>query len=65
MIHELLVAPPETNPKLIVARLSPETVWLETCESGTVDDIDTPDDYLRLVGEPLASALSRRGLTKI
>ena len=65
MIHELLAASPEANPKLLVARHAPETVWLETGESGTVDDIDTPEDYFRLVGEPLASALSRRGLTKI
>jgi molybdenum cofactor cytidylyltransferase len=65
MIHELLAAPPEANPKLMVARHADETVWLETGESGAVEDIDTPEDYFRLVGEPLASALSRQRLFKI
>ena len=65
MIRELLTAPLEANPKLVVARHAPETVWLETGESGTVEDIDTPEDYFRLVGEPLASALARHRLFKI
>jgi hypothetical protein len=48
----------------MVARHADETVWLETGESGTVEDIDTPEDYFRLIGEPLASALSRQRLNR-
>ncbi len=60
LIAELVAAPPDANPKLIVARHKIGTVWLPTEERSTVEDIDTPEDYYRLTGETLASALERR-----
>ena len=60
LIEELLAAPPDANPKLIVARYKSEAAWLPTNESGTVEDIDTPDDYRKHTGETLESALARR-----
>ena len=60
LIGELLAAPPDGNPKLIVARYKSEAAWLMTDEPGTVEDIDTPEDYRRHVGETLAAALARR-----
>jgi len=60
LIAELLAAPPEANPKGIVARHSAEAVWLPTTERGTIQDVDTPDDYCRVTGETLSSALERR-----
>lgn len=59
LIEELLAAPLDASPKLIVERHRREAVWQETDERGTVEDIDTPDDYFRLTGETLASALAR------
>jgi hypothetical protein len=52
--------PPDASPKVIVARHKNEGAWLVTEETGTVEDIDTPHDYLRLTGETLESALARR-----
>jgi molybdenum cofactor cytidylyltransferase len=60
LIEELLAAPPDANPKLIVARYRSAAAWLPTNESGTVEDMDTPDDYRKYTGETLASALARR-----
>ncbi len=60
LIAELLAAPPDANPKLIVARHKSGAVRLPTEDRGTVEDIDTPEDYLRLTGETLASALAQR-----
>jgi molybdenum cofactor cytidylyltransferase len=59
LIGELLAAPSGANPKLIVARHKKNAVWLPTDERGTVEDIDTPEDYLRLTGETLTAALAR------
>jgi len=60
LIAELLAAPPDANPKHIVARHKAGAVWLPAEEMNTVEDIDTPEDYCRLTGETLASALARR-----
>jgi len=60
LIDELLAASPDANPKLIVARYKSEAAWLPTNEPGTVEDIDTPDDYHKHTGETLESALARR-----
>ncbi len=57
---ELLAASPDDNPKLIFARFKAEEAHLPCEERGTVEDIDTPDDYLRLTGETLALALARQ-----
>jgi molybdenum cofactor cytidylyltransferase len=59
LIEELLNAPLDTNPKLIIARRRSQAAWLTTKECGTIEDIDTPEDYLRLTGETLAAALAR------
>jgi len=60
LIEELLAAPPNANPKLIVSRYKSEAARLMTSESGTVEDIDTPEDYGKHMGETLAAALARR-----
>ncbi len=60
LICELLAAPQEVNPKMIVAGHKSGEVRLPTDERGTVEDCDTPDDYLRLTGETLGDALARR-----
>jgi molybdenum cofactor cytidylyltransferase len=59
LIEELLEQPPHTNPKPIIARYRVAASWLPTTERGTVEDIDTQQDYLRLTGESLESALAR------
>ncbi|MBZ5498096.1 MAG: nucleotidyltransferase family protein [Acidobacteriia bacterium] len=61
LIEELLSAPPDGSPKLIVARHKSQAAWLETSEKGSVEDVDTPEDYFRLTGETPASALAKRG----
>lgn len=63
LIEELLAGPADANPKLVVARYRPAAAWLQTEETGTIEDFDTPEDYLRLMGEPLESALARRRAT--
>ncbi len=64
LIAELLAAPPDANPKLIIAGHKAHALWLPTEEMNTVEDIDTPEDYCRLTGETLASALARRAHEK-
>lgn len=59
LIRELQDAPPDANPKLIVALHKSRAAWLATDERGTIEDIDTPWDYFRLTRETLASALAR------
>ncbi len=59
LIRELQTAPPGVNFKQVVSRYRDGAAWLATEEAGTVDDIDSPDDYFRLTGETLESALSR------
>ena len=64
LIAELLAEPPGANPKGIVARHRAEAVWLPTTERGTIEDVDTPDDYYRIAGETLSSALERQNSRK-
>ena len=59
-LDELMASPADENPKLLIARLRSRTTWVDTAEAGTIEDVDTPDDYLRIIGEPLADALARR-----
>jgi len=61
LIEELLAAPIDASPKLIVARHRAEAAWLTTEETGTIEDIDTPEDYFRLTGETVESALAKTG----
>ncbi len=60
LIRDLLAAHPGLNLKPLVSRYKAGAAWLTTDESGAVDDVDTPDDYFRLTGETLESALSHR-----
>ncbi len=60
LIEELLAAPVDASPKLVVARHRRRAAWLRTEESGVIEDIDTPKDYVRIIGESLESALARR-----
>lgn len=61
LITELLAAPPDANPKLIIAGHRDGAAYLPTEERNTVEDIDDPDDYFKLTGEDLKSALARQG----
>ena len=64
LIAELLAAPPGANPKDIVARHGTDAAWLPTTERGTIEDVDTPEDYYRLTGEKLQPALERQKIRK-
>jgi molybdenum cofactor cytidylyltransferase len=59
LIGELLAAPPGANPKPVVARHKKGAICLPTDEKGTIEDCDTPEDYLRITGETLAAVLAR------
>jgi len=59
LFQEFMDAPLQEGPKKILLRHQPETSMLPTDEIGTVQDIDTPEDYQSLTGESLASALAR------
>lgn len=65
LIAELLAAPPDANPKAIVAAHKAGAVLLPTEERNTIEDIDDPEDYFRLTGETLDAALARRGLSRL
>ena len=58
LIEELLAVPPGQTPKTIVSRHRPDAAWLATAETGTIEDIDTPEDYFRCTGVTLESALA-------
>ena len=45
--------------KELIQSYSRETSFLETNELSTVEDVDTPEDYRKLTGEALQSALGR------
>ena len=51
LIHELLAAPADSDAKSYVARHASDTAWLMTDETGTILDIDTPEEYRRGTGE--------------
>ncbi len=59
MIRELLAAPAEADAKSYVARHAHDTSWLATEETGTIEDIDTPEEYRRCTGEVLAELTAR------
>jgi len=59
-LGELAASPADENPKLLIARYRSRTAWVDTAETGTIEDVDTPEDYLRIIGEPLSAALARR-----
>jgi len=52
VFKELLDLPMEGGPKRLVQKYQKEIAHLPTEESGAVEDIDTPEDYQRLVIEP-------------
>jgi molybdenum cofactor cytidylyltransferase len=60
LFKELLEAPLESGAKSVVLRHQHETALLPTTNTATILDIDTPEDYLRLAGENLESALKRQ-----
>jgi len=59
LFQEFMDAPLQEGPKNILLRHQQETSILPTDERGTIQDIDTPDDYQSLTGESLVSALAR------
>jgi molybdenum cofactor cytidylyltransferase len=59
LFQEFMDAPLQEGPKKILQRHQEEIVMLPTEERGTIEDIDTPEDYQSLTGENLASALAR------
>jgi CTP:molybdopterin cytidylyltransferase MocA len=59
LIQDLMDEPMAASPKPVVDHYKNEAAWLDTGEAGTVEDIDTPDDYFRSIGETFASALAR------
>jgi len=56
-----LAARLEEGPKNIILSRLKECALLPTSESAVVEDIDTPEDYLKLTGVSLESALAGRG----
>jgi molybdenum cofactor cytidylyltransferase len=58
LFQEFMDAPLEEGPKKILLRHPQETSELPTDETATVQDVDTPSDYLALTGETLEAALS-------
>jgi molybdenum cofactor cytidylyltransferase len=51
LFDEFLAVPTGAGPKALIARHEEETVLYETDDRATVEDIDTPEDYARLVGK--------------
>jgi len=52
LIQEVLAAPSGANPKTIIAGYTNATAWLDTGEMSVIEDIDTPEDYRKLTGQP-------------
>lgn len=63
LFQELLDAPMEKGARGVVLHHQGEIALLDTLESATITDIDTPEDYLRLTGETIAAALARKSIT--
>jgi molybdenum cofactor cytidylyltransferase len=59
LFAELLALDGTEGAKPVMLRHRSRTVLVETRETGTVQDVDTPDDYRRLTGEALDAALAR------
>jgi molybdenum cofactor cytidylyltransferase len=64
LFPEFMDAPLKEGPKSILLRHRQETTELPTEESATVQDIDSPSDYLALIGQTLEAALARNGLNR-
>ena len=61
LFPEFMDAPLKEGPKKILLRHQEETAVLPTEESATVQDIDTPSDYLALTGKTLEAVLAGGG----
>ena len=61
LFPEFMDAPLEEGPKKILLRHQEEMAVLLTEEAATVQDIDTPSDYLALTGKTLEAVLSGGG----
>src|SRR5213594_2988507 len=57
LFQEVLEAQEEGGMKVVVQRHQDAIALLPTDEAATVLDVDTPDDYRNLTGEPLEAAL--------
>jgi molybdenum cofactor cytidylyltransferase len=53
IFHDLLDLPAGESPKALLLRHSAQTVLLPTTETAILEDIDTPEEYLRLTGQIL------------
>ena len=56
---ELMRVPFEAGPKPVIAAHAAETALLACDEAATIEDVDTPEDYLRLTGMTLDQALDK------
>ncbi len=56
--------PPGERLKTLVLERRQDTALLPTEEVATIEDVDTPADYLKFMGETLEAALSRSGLNR-
>lgn len=54
---ELMQLDPSASPKPVFQRHSPNAVLLDTAETACIEDVDTPEDYLRAAGVTLEEAL--------
>ena len=61
LFEELLGVPPERGAKEVILLHESRIAVVPTGEPGTVDDVDTPEDYLHLTGESVDAALRRTG----
>jgi len=61
LFPEFQAARLEEGPKNIILSRLHECALLSTAESAVVEDVDTPEDYLKLTGISLESALAGRG----
>lgn len=59
LFKPLLSLPIGKGAKELIQSHSRQTSFLETNELSTIEDVDTPDDYRKLTGEALQSALGR------
>lgn len=53
LFPELLAWPQGESPKELIRRHRARTLLLPTDETAVVEDVDTPEDYFRLTGQPL------------
>jgi molybdenum cofactor cytidylyltransferase len=60
LFPEFIAAPLDEGPKRIILSRLNECALLPTSESATVEDMDTPADYYRVMGTTLEAALAKR-----